>query len=233
MWCIYRTPDEERLRFYPVFCPLACFCPCGMLGRIKSVLEREKEWCCGMGCQGWLCCCVSTVCLCPGQMILSASLRSDIAREYKVTTTICDTCKGCCVPCSIFQVFVSLEYWLSQPIASPPRPQLPAPSTSNGSREPPPRMNTVTAVVLSHIGNETLSFESARPLSTELSPVTDTSSTLPPPPDKPNNTNRMRIKIPPDHFAGSKFEVEGSNGETTLVVVPEGGKPGMVLEIEL
>lgn len=268
----YRTPQTEELRFCPLFCPYSCCCPCVMLGRIKTMLDKEKELCCGMGCQGCSCC-ILTCLFPPCQTCLSASLRSDVAKDFRVENggTCCDTCKGfCCVPCSAFQVFVSLEYWLGKVKAQKERGG--NTSSSSSSSRNVPRTNTATEIVLSHLG-ETHTFDEAdieaaeskqneprqaspRPSmssnvsrdssnkSTKYSKVEQSesphhhnphrnsqSSTRPGRESTTSRDSSIRVAIPAGHFAGSKFEVEGSNGDSVLVVVPPGGKPGMLMDV--
>jgi hypothetical protein len=243
----YRTPTGDKLRFCPLFCPLSCCCPCIMLGRIKTMVDKEKPCCCEMGCQGCLCCFMSTICMCPFQMGLSASLRADVARDFRVENggTCCDICKGCCcVPCSIFQIYVSLEYWLGLADFEDEfrSPAIPPAGTQ--------RSNTATEIVLARLGSthtfdesdinaaNTLPPPSTRSERSESSRAPSRSQQATTPrhtsnQSPPAKAASLRVQIPPGHFAGSKFEVESPNGDAILVVVPPGGKPGMSMDVPL
>ena len=218
------------------------------------MLDKEKEQCCGMGCQGCLCCFFSAICLCPFQMGLSASLRADAAKDFRVDNggTCTDNCKGClCVPCSIYQVYVSLEYWTGK---------LDLTSLDTDSRHPaaPVRMNTATEIVLARLG-ETHTFDENDIAAARATPPPKAPPSSRPTPSQASNSRKnttgsergserdssirtsttssrgssIRVAIPAGHYAGSKFEVESPTGDLILVAVPQGGKPGMQMDIPL
>ena len=105
----YRT-ESEKLRFSPIFMPCSCFCPCLMLGRIKSRLIAEPISGCHMGHRG-RCFCVGACCLCPCLPLFSLNIRQKAMAVHNVPGGCCEEWKAMCCACSLFQIFISLDEW--------------------------------------------------------------------------------------------------------------------------
>jgi hypothetical protein len=106
----YRTQAED-LRFSPIFMPCTCFCPCVMMGRIKSrLLEEKNTGCCHMGTYG-KCFCLGACCLCPCLPLFSLNIRQKAMRMNNVPGGCCEEWKSVCCACSLFQIYVSLDEW--------------------------------------------------------------------------------------------------------------------------
>lgn len=102
-----------------------------IVGRIHSRMEKEKEWCCDMGCSGWMCCALAT----PINLFaplggacyfssLAAIFRNEISEKYNLETHSSNQCcfgdnlfNSCCevthnacnYPCSFFQIYMTLR----------------------------------------------------------------------------------------------------------------------------
>lgn len=103
----------------------------GMAGGIHTSLIEEDPICCGMGAEG-LCCCIALLPFAiyspSGGMgvfcLVTNYLRNKTMQKYGVEDNdLCNcsspclnsVCNYCCYgffyPCSLFQMFVSIEYW--------------------------------------------------------------------------------------------------------------------------
>lgn len=88
------------------------------IGRLRSLMVKEKQIQCGMGSEGLCCCMITLPCILFGPLplhpimsILSILWRSEIVSKYDVDDGNCGCCLAVMYPCSMFQMAVSLAEW--------------------------------------------------------------------------------------------------------------------------
>jgi hypothetical protein len=119
---LYSAVDAPRC--FPIFFPRAFSCPCGLFGRIESLLENEIEinCCCfslclpGIGLEGLAWCMCASLCnfclplpLSPAFGCLTVYQRWRIMDQFNIDGGCCEIMKGCCYPCALYQQFVFLH----------------------------------------------------------------------------------------------------------------------------
>lgn len=105
--CSFRTSRAGNLLLYPDFFPEAVCCTCFVVGKIRTLEERERSIYCGMGMKGLRACALSAVggCCCH----YAPKMRARTLRDYKIedTTSVSSCCLAMCYPCSLFQVLAT------------------------------------------------------------------------------------------------------------------------------
>ena len=206
----------------PYFCPLACLFPCCVIGRIKTLLDYEKEMCCGMGNQGWAFCVLTSF---AGPFAIcgaAVSLRYEAVTSYKVTEDY-TCCKGCCAPCSLFQIYMSLLEWQNknaEEIENAVR--VSDQIAGAGSREINDK-NAATELVLQSYASSGLIDPSTIPDHEIDTPMAAPQPSAPP--------STIKVTIPATYFAGDTFPYTLPDGRIISVLVPPGGRPGLKMEI--
>ena len=252
----YRT-EAEKLRFSPIFMPCSCFCPCVILGRIKSKLISEPETgCCHMGHRG-RCFCLGACCLLPCLPFFSLNIRQKAMVKYKIPRGCWEECKACCCACSLFQIYVSIEAWeeekkeLTKSDSARLRDKKKKEKGIVKSTELPAipaQRNELTELVMTYMGDimgedeDSLVDDDDEYLNDDDFDVGggktrngDKYNAVPTEyresSHMPTKLDLIQVTIPPNHFAGSVFQIENKAGEVLEVVVPPGGKPGMKMQI--
>ena len=95
---------------------------CCIIGRVQTLLDREKEICCEMGSSGWSCCLLLTPFALFGPLggmlcffHISNVMRKDVIRQYELVEEETSCCCpkmcwfGCHYPCSLFQMYNTLK----------------------------------------------------------------------------------------------------------------------------
>lgn len=109
---------------FPIFFPRALTCPCGLYGRVESLLENETEidcccfkWCLpGVGREGLMWCVCAAACnfcipfpFSPVFGCLTAYQRWRIMDQFNIDGGCFEVSKGFCYPCALYQQFVFLH----------------------------------------------------------------------------------------------------------------------------
>lgn len=114
---------ESNNKCFPYCFPYATPCSCIMLGMLVTKYSRERPVCCEMDGQGVLCCLLSSVAsyftLDLYCVIHAMFYRADVIYKYNVDTekeVVCCQCfdviyRGCCFPCSYYQMYNSMKLW--------------------------------------------------------------------------------------------------------------------------
>lgn len=110
--------------WFPTFIPNAFTCPCGLVGRLESMMHNERPLrnavcaCClpGMGWYGISCCVFSATLnfclpmpLSPIFGCFAVYQRWKIMDQFNIDGGCMEISKGCCYPCALFQQFVFLD----------------------------------------------------------------------------------------------------------------------------
>lgn len=118
--------NKDGCKCFPYLIPMSVCSPCMIVGRIESLLEREKLHCCEMGDKGWICCLLSAPIASFGPFggflyfyCLSNRWRDTIVKRYTVQEEKAPCCFEYCpgfwfgmhYPCSFFQMYNSLSEW--------------------------------------------------------------------------------------------------------------------------
>ena len=105
--CSFRTSRAGKVLLCPDFIPEALCCTCFVVGKIRTLEERERSIYCGMGMKGIRACALSAIggCCC----YYAPKMRTKAMTDYKIadTTSIPACCITICYPCSLFQVLAT------------------------------------------------------------------------------------------------------------------------------
>lgn len=107
--CTFRTSRGHHL-FFPDFFPEVLCCTCFVIGKIRTLEERERSIYCGMGLKGCRACGLSAAggcCYYAGQMRARAILDYKIADNDSGNGGLPACCVMLCCPCSLFQVLAT------------------------------------------------------------------------------------------------------------------------------
>ena len=106
----FRSSRSGHLLLFPDFFPEAICCTCCVVGKIRTLEERERSIYCGMGLKGLRACGLSAV---GGCCHFAQGMRTKTMVDYKIADSassrahLPSCCVILCYPCSLFQVLAT------------------------------------------------------------------------------------------------------------------------------
>lgn len=105
--CTFRTSRAGKSLLCPDFFPEAICCTCFVVGKIRTLEERERSIYCGMGLKGLKSCGMSAL---GGCCFYSEAMRKKAMLDYKISDNsrkVPSWCVYLCCSCALFQVLAT------------------------------------------------------------------------------------------------------------------------------